>query len=185
MVIQDPQAPVSGPVIYTIGHSTRTLEAFTGLLKIYGIRLVADIRSLPGSRRVPHFNAENLEPALAVSAIRYVLLKKLGGLRPATKSVANAGWRNKSFRGFADYMQTDAFHEGLAALISLSERQSTVMMCAEALPWRCHRSLIGDALLVRGVRVMDIFSGKKQEPHRLTSFAKVEGTNLTYPALEG
>lgn len=170
------------PVIYTIGHSTRTLDEFISILKAYHIQLLADIRTMPGSRRVPQFNEENMKPALEETGIHYIRLKKLGGLRHTTKESVNTAWRNKSFRGFADYMQTKDFEEGLGELMSSAKNKTTAIMCAEAVPWRCHRSLVGDALLVRGFEVEDIFSEKKQQPHKLTSFAKVDGLKVIYPA---
>lgn len=168
-------------IIHTIGHSTRELEDFLHILKSYKIKQLVDVRTMPGSRRVPQFNLENLKPALEDEGISYLHLKKLGGLRSTNKSSINTGWRNKSFRGFADYMQTQEFEEGLEELVPLAKESSTVIMCAEAVPWRCHRSMIGDALLVRGFDVEDIFSEKKQEPHTLTSFAKVDELKITYP----
>lgn len=169
------------PVIYTIGHSTRELEDFIAILKKYKVRTLADIRTMPGSRRVPQFNKENMEPALEAENIHYMHLKELGGLRHTTKDSPNMGWRNKSFRGYADYMQTEDFEKGLEKLISEAKKSITAMMCAEAVPWRCHRSMVGDALVVRGFDVEDIFTEKKEEPHKLTSFAQVEGVKITYP----
>lgn len=169
-------------IIYTIGHSTHELKEFIAILKSYKITLLADIRTMPGSRRVPQFNKENLDPALQAEGLQYIHIKKLGGLRKTTKDSVNTGWRNKSFRGFADYMQTPEFEEGLQELISLAEKNVTAIMCAEAVPWRCHRSLVGDALLVRGFEVKDIFSEKKETDHQLTSFAEVDGQKITYPS---
>lgn len=168
-------------VVYTVGHSTRTLEAFVALVGHYGVRAVADVRTLPGSRRVPQFNLENLAPALEAAGIRYLHIAALGGLRRTSARSINTAWRNASFRGFADYMQTPAFAEGLETLITLARERPTAILCAEAVPWRCHRSLIGDALVVRGWRVLDIFSEKSIKPHQLTAFARVEGTAVTYP----
>lgn len=170
----------NNPVIYTIGHSTRTMEEFIAILKAYHIQLLADIRTMPGSRRVPQFNQENMKPTLKSAGINYIHLKELGGLRHTTKDSVNTGWRNKSFRGFADYMQTPEFTKGLDELIQLAKKQTTAIMCAEAVPWRCHRSLVGDALLVRGFEVEDIFSEKKEQPHKLTSFAKVNDEKIIY-----
>lgn len=169
------------PVIYTLGHSTRSIEEFISVLKGYHIQLLADIRTMPGSNRVPQFNKENLETALGKAGIHYVHLKELGGLRHTTKESVNTGWRNKSFRGYADYMQTPEFEKGLEKLILLSQNQIMAIMCAEAVPWRCHRSLVGDALMIRGFEVHNIFSKKKEELHKLTSFAKVKGLQITYP----
>lgn len=169
------------PLVYTVGHSTRSMEAFLGLMVFYRIKVVADVRTMPGSRRVPQFNRENLAVVLPEAGIGYRHFKELGGLRHTTLDSPNTGWRNKSFRGFADYMQTDAFGEGLETLMALARKKKTAIMCAEAVPWRCHRSLIADALVVRGFQVMDIFSEKSLRPHTLTSFAHVAGTTLTYP----
>lgn len=176
--------PAAAPLIFTIGHSTRTLEVFVALLQAYDIGLLVDIRSLPGSKRLPWFDKETLGPALEAEGIDYRHLKSLGGLRPAKAVSPNMGWRNKSFRGFADYMQTESFEGGLTELMTLAPTQQTAIMCAEAVPWRCHRSLVGDALLVRGYRVMDIFSEKKASPHVLTPFARVSGERITYPPPE-
>lgn len=169
------------PVIYTIGHSTRKMEDFTAILKRYNIRILADVRSMPGSNRVPQFNKENMEPALEAEGIHYTHIKALGGLRHTTKDSPNTGWRNKSFRGYADYMQTTDFEKGLEELIRETEKGLTAIMCAEAVPWRCHRSMVGDAMIIRGFDVEDIFTEKKEEPHKLTSFAKVDGLKITYP----
>lgn len=172
----------TGRIIYTVGHSVRSIEEFLSLMIHYQIETVADVRTLPGSRRVPQFNGEHLDKTLQAAGMDYRHFKLLGGLRHTTRDSFNTAWRNKSFRGFADYMQTAAFLEGLQALVELSLKKTTVMMCAEAVPWRCHRSLIGDALLVRSFQVMDIFSETSVKPHTLTSFAVVEGTKVTYPA---
>lgn len=168
--------------IYTIGHSTRSLEEFVNTLKTYEIRLLADVRSMPGSRKYPHFNMENLQSSLEQEGISYLHLRKLGGRRQANKDSRNLGWRNMSFRAYADYMQTEDFNHGLEELTSQANHVRTAIMCAEAVPWRCHRSLVADALLVRGYQVMDIFSSTKQNAHHLTSFAQVEGLKITYPA---
>lgn len=168
-------------VVYTVGHSTRTLEEFITLMMHYGIRTVADVRTLPGSGRVPQFNEENLRVTLPEAAIGYRHFRDLGGLRHTTRDSPNTSWRNKSFRGYADYMQTEAFLRGLGELTALARERTTAIMCAEAVPWRCHRSLIADALLVRGFQVMDIFSVKSLKPHKLTAFARVEGLVVTYP----
>ncbi|GAA4307005.1 DUF488 domain-containing protein [Compostibacter hankyongensis] len=174
-------SPPAGGIIYTIGHSTHDTDTFIGMLKAYDIACLADIRTLPGSRRVPQFNREQLEPALEKAGIYYVHLKALGGLRHTTAASVNTGWRNKSFRGYADYMQTAAFAEALQELMKLAASRTTVMMCAEAVPWRCHRSLVGDALLVKGWQVIDIFSATHSAPHTLTTFARVEDGVITYP----
>jgi uncharacterized protein (DUF488 family) len=168
--------------VFTVGHSTRPLGEFVALVKAYGVRRIADIRSVPRSRRNPQFNAEALGPALAGADIDYAPLKALGGLRHAHKDSPNLGWRNESFRGFADYMQTEAFAEGLAELIALARTARTAITCAEAVPWRCHRSLVADALMVRGVPAVEILSQTSWRLHELTAFAHVEGTRITYPA---
>lgn len=167
--------------VFTIGHSTRPVDEFIRILIHYQIRLLADIRSFPGSKYVPQFNRENLAGSLHQAGLDYVHLKQLGGRRKASPGSVNEGWHNKSFRGFADYMQTKEFTTGLHELISLAGEKRTVIMCAEAVPWRCHRSLVADALVIRGMEVINIFSETKSEIHHLTSFAKVNGNEITYP----
>jgi|SRR5579863_1880966 uncharacterized protein (DUF488 family) len=167
--------------IFTIGHSTHPLEEFVDMLKANDIAQLVDVRTIPKSRRVPQFNSESLAAALPKLGIDYVHLKSLGGLRHAKKDSVNTGWRNASFRGYADYMGTDEFRQGIDRLLKLAHTKRTVIMCAEAVPWRCHRSLIGDALLVRGVRVEDIMSATSHREHELTPFAKVHGLEITYP----
>jgi uncharacterized protein (DUF488 family) len=168
--------------ILTIGHSTRTIDEFVALLKAHAVKRLVDVRSIPKSRRVPQFNREALAATLRARNISYLHLKSLGGLRHAKKDSANLGWRNASFRGYADYMATQEFHDALARLLELAREKCTAIMCAEAVPWRCHRSLIGDALLVRGVTVEDIMTPTSRRPHALTLFAKVSGLDITYPA---
>ena len=168
--------------VFTVGHSTHPLEDFVTLVRAYGVRGIADIRSVPRSRHNPQFNADALGPALAPAGIDYQPLKALGGLRHARQDSPNLGWRNESFRGFADYMQTEAFAAGLAQLIELSRERRTTIMCAEAVPWRCHRSLVADALLVRRIPAVEILSETSWRLHELTPFARVEGTRITYPA---
>jgi uncharacterized protein (DUF488 family) len=167
--------------IYTIGHSTRPIDEFISLLNAYGIRQLVDIRTIPKSRHNPQFMQESLEKSLTAAGISYIYMKDLGGLRHSHKDSVNMGWRNRSFRSYADYMQTDAFKAAVEELITLTEKAPTAIMCAEAVPWRCHRSLVGDALLIRGVRVLDIMSATNAPEHKLTSFAHVDGTNITYP----
>ncbi|HXY54467.1 MAG TPA: DUF488 domain-containing protein [Nitrospirota bacterium] len=169
------------PVIYTIGHSTRPLEEFLETLKAHAIELVADVRTIPRSRHNPQYNGDTLAAALREHGISYEHLKNLGGLRHARKDSVNTAWENASFRGFADYMQTADFEKGLNDLIDIAQRGRTVIMCAEALPWRCHRSLISDALLARGITVMDIMSASSAKAHALTSWAKVTGASISYP----
>jgi uncharacterized protein (DUF488 family) len=151
------------------------------LLHIYGIRCLADIVTVPRSRHNPQFNSDALGGALKAENIEYVPLPALGGLRHARKDSSNTGWRNTSFRGYADYMQTDAFAGGLATLIDISRQKRTAIMCAEAVPWRCHRSLVADALGVRGIPAVEILSESSYRTHKLTPFARVEGTQITYP----
>jgi uncharacterized protein (DUF488 family) len=167
--------------IFTIGHSTLAIEVFVALLNAFGIALLVDIRTVPRSRHNPQFNSAALESALRAEAIEYVLLQGLGGLRHARKDSPNAGWRNKSFRGYADYMQTPEFEDALATLIQMSREKRVAIMCAEAVPWRCHRSLVADALAVRGVPVVEILSSSNYRMHKLTPFARVKGTQITYP----
>jgi len=173
-----------GKTIYTVGHSTRTVEQFIDVVKAHGVRGVADVRKYPGSRRLPWFGAAALAASLPHAGLEYLPFLALGGRRRPTGSPANAAWRNESFRGYADYMQTREFAAALDELINQASRRPLVLMCAEAVPWRCHRSLIADALLVRGWEVLDIFSELKVTPHRLTPFAKVEGLRITYPPPE-
>ena len=167
--------------IFTVGHSTLLIERFIALLHIYGIKCLADIRTLPRSRHNPQFNGDALGLALKPKNIDYVPLPALGGLRRARKDSPNTGWRNTSFRGYADYMQTEAFEEGLATLIHMSRQKCTAIMCAEAAPWRCHRSLVADALSVRGIPAVEILSESSHRMHKLTPFARVEGDQITYP----
>lgn len=167
--------------VFTVGHSTRSIEKFIDLLRAYDIACVADIRSVPRSRHNPQFNADVLGSTLRLSTIDYRPVAALGGLRHPRKDSPNQGWRNESFRGFADYMQTQAFEAGLEQLISMSRDQRLAMMCAEAVPWRCHRSLVADTLLVRRIPVVEILSETSSRVHSLTPFAHVEGTRITYP----
>ena len=168
--------------LFTIGHSTRSLEEFVAILKAHGICVLADVRTVPRSRHVPQFNTETLGSDLSHTGIEYVHLPLLGGLRKTKPDSTNLAWRNASFRGYADYMQTPAFHEGLDELVRIAATKLTTIMCAEAVPWRCHRSLIADALIARGWQVIDLMSERSAKPHKLTEFAHVEGTRVTYPA---
>lgn len=152
------------------------------MLKAHGVRKLVDVRTIPRSRRHPHFTGEALKGALPGYGIDYYWLKALGGLRRPLKDSPNAAWRNDSFRGYADYMQTPAFQAALEELLMLGSNSDTAIMCSEAVPWRCHRSLIADALIARGVRVVDIMSEKKASVHRPTPFARFEGASVTYPA---
>jgi uncharacterized protein (DUF488 family) len=167
--------------IFTIGHSTRPIEQFLEILDGFKIRLLADVRTIPGSRFNPQFDSKALEASLASHDIRYLHFAGLGGLRHTTKDSINTGWRNLSFRGYADYMQTPEFSENLEKLMTMARESTTCIMCAEAVPWRCHRSLIGDALLMSGFRVEDIMGSMVSKPHTLTPFAKVNGDSVTYP----
>lgn len=170
------------PGIVTVGHSTRSAEEFVDLLKAHGVTCVGDVRTVPRSRRNPQFNKETLSGTLKAAGIGYRHFPGLGGLRHAkAEAQENRGWRNASFRGYADYMQSAEFAESLDELIELARHERVAIMCAEAVPWRCHRSLIGDALLVRGIAVEDLMTPTRSQPHTLTSFAKVEGTRVTYP----
>ena len=169
------------PSIFTIGHSTHPIEEFIGLLKTHGIKEIVDVRSIPMSRHNPQFNTDTLKQSLQQVRIKYKHLKKLGGLRHSKKDSINLGWRNTSFRGFADYMSTPEFEEGLQALTKIAETRSTAIMCAEAVPWRCHRSLIADALIKKGWLVRDIMSRTSATSHRLTTFLKVRKGQLIYP----
>jgi uncharacterized protein (DUF488 family) len=172
---------VDQPLICTIGHSDRSLETFVDLLKTHGIAHVLDVRTVPRSRHNPQFNRETLAGSLAAVPIGYTHLPGLGGLRRARADSPNGGWNNPSFRGYADYMQTPEFAANVEQVARLARHERCALMCAEAVPWRCHRSLIGDALLVRGVRVEDIVGPGPRRPHRLTGFARVDGVQVTYP----
>jgi uncharacterized protein (DUF488 family) len=175
-VLEHPQ------IVFTIVHSTRELAEFINLLQAHGVTKIADVRTIPRSRHNPQFNQETLPDALKTASIGYVHLPGLGGLRHARADSPNMAWRNASFRGFADYMQTDEFAENLERLIGLAKNEHFALMCAEALPWRCHRSLIADALTVGGITVEHIMSIAHRQPHTLTPWARVEGGRITYPA---
>jgi uncharacterized protein (DUF488 family) len=165
------------PSLYTIGHSTRSLEEFISLLKTYHITILVDVRTVPKSRHVPWFNENELQTVLGEEDITYIHMAELGGLRHPHKDSINQGWRNESFRGFADYMQTPEFYEGLKVLNRFLETGGVVaIMCAEAVPWRCHRSLIADAEIIQGVSVFHIMSETIANPHNLTPFAVVDRT---------
>src|ERR1700740_2490405 len=163
-------------IVLTIGHSTRTLDEFFCLLQAHGARRVVDVRTMPRSLRNQQFNKTSLPESLKKAGLGYVHMPGLGGLRHAARDSINTGWRNASFRGCADYMQTREFDKSLAKLIDLANHDRIALMCAEAGPWRCHRSLIADALLVRGIQAEDIMSPTRSSAHPLTPFAKVEGT---------
>jgi uncharacterized protein (DUF488 family) len=167
--------------LFTIGHSTHPIEEFIGLLKAHKIEEIADVRSIPKSRHRPQFNTDALEKSLRDSGIRYAHIAKLGGRRHTRRDSVNTGWRNASFRGYADYMATPEFAEGIEELIGIARARRTAVMCAEAVPWRCHRSLIADAMTVKGWKVCDIVSSAPPKEHELTPFLKVEDGRLTYP----
>ncbi len=174
-----------GARVYTIGHSTRTLDELVAMLRTFGVSVLIDVRTIPRSRHNPQFNADVLRVALRSRRIRYVPLPELGGLRRARKDSPNAGWRNESFRGFADYMLTPDFEAGLEKLRAILNEGTVALMCAEAVPFRCHRSLIADALAARGARVEHITGEKRATLHRMTPFARVDGPRVTYPAERG
>jgi uncharacterized protein (DUF488 family) len=169
---------------FTIGHSTRPLAAFIALLKAHAITHVADVRTVARSRHTPQFNRDSLLAALAAAGLGYTHLPGLGGLRRPLKNSPNQAWRNASFRGYADYMQTGEFARHLEELLALIRHARVAIMCAEAVPWRCHRSLIADALVVRGIPVLEILSATSVQPHRLTPWARVDGTRVSYPACQ-
>lgn len=176
-----PRRPRPEPIILTIGHSTHTLEEFIRLLQAHDVSSVVDVRTVPRSRPNPQFNKTSLPGSLKKAGFGYVHMPGLGGLRHAQRDSINVGWRNASFRGYADYMQTPQFEHSLEELIQLAKTDRIALMCAEAVPWRCHRSLIADALLVRGIRTEDIMSRTRRQVHTLTAFSKAQGTTITYP----
>ncbi len=167
--------------ILTIGHSTRTVEEFLELLKAYSITLMVDVRTVPRSRHNPQFNKENLPNTLKPYGVKYIHMPDIGGLRHPKKDSVNLAWKNSSFRGYADYMQTKEFTENLLKLVALARENCLAIMCAEALPWRCHRNLISDALVVRHIKVEHIISKTSTINHQLSETAHVEGTKITYP----
>jgi len=173
--------------IFTVGHSNRSLESFLAILKAHGIARILDIRRFPGSRKWPHFGAAELGRSLPAAGVGYVGLPELGGRRPARPDSPHTSWRNPGFRGYADFMDTPAFAEGLAKAMALAGETPSALMCAEALPWRCHRSLVADALDARGWRVWDILSEVEAREHRLPAFARPRGTRVLYdgPARQG
>jgi uncharacterized protein (DUF488 family) len=170
------------PLVMTIGHSTRTIEEFIRLLQAHGATCVVDVRTVPRSQHNPQFNKDSLPASLKKVGLGYIHMPGLGGLRRAKSDSNNMGWRNASFRGYADYMQTPEFAKSLEEVIHLVNQDRIVLMCAEAVPWRCHRSLIADALLVHGIRTEDIMSATRRQVHTLTPFAKIRGTAIIYPA---
>jgi uncharacterized protein (DUF488 family) len=171
--------------ILTIGHSTRSLDELVAMLRAHAVNHLIDIRTIPRSRHNPQFNREGLEVDLPRAGIAYEHRKGLGGLRRPRKDSPNAGWRNDGFRGFADYMGSAEFDAEIASLIAAAEKERVAIMCAEAVPWRCHRSLVADALTARGIAVEHIMTGDKRQPHKTTPFARIEGERITYPAAQG
>jgi uncharacterized protein (DUF488 family) len=171
--------------IYTVGHSNRSLEELVALLAPFGVKTLVDIRTVPRSRHNPQFNTDAVGAALAPHGIAYVHLPALGGLRKPRQDSPNGAWRNQSFRGYADHMQTPAFSQALDQLVALAKQDQVAIMCAEAVPWRCHRSLVADALLARGIPAAHIMSPTRANLHKLTPFAHIDGTQVTYPALPG
>lgn len=179
---REPLHEESGPCrVLTIGHSTRPFETFAELLLAHGVSRLIDVRTVPRSRSNPQFNTETLPDWLAAVNIGYEHVAGLGGFRRATPDSPNTGWRNLSFRGYADYMQTADFADHLARLIERAQTDRLALMCAEAVPWRCHRSLIADALIVHGVAACEIVSATRLQPHKLTPFGRVRGQEITYP----
>jgi uncharacterized protein (DUF488 family) len=182
---KDAAASPEPATILTIGHSNRALEEFLAMLEAHGVERLVDVRTLPRSRHNPQFNTDSLKKSVNTAGIRYTHLKGLGGLRHAARYSINTGWRNASFRGYADYLQTPEFDGALARLTKLAAKKRCAIMCAEAMPWRCHRSLIADALSVRGIGVEHIMSRTSRRAHSLTPFARVRGVELTYPEPSG
>lgn len=171
----------SNLTVFTIGHSTRTLEEFTDLLKLYGVYLVVDVRTVPHSRHNPQFNKENLPNALKPIGIKYIHMPEIGGLRRPKRDSINLAWKNSGFRGYADFMQKKEFTDNLLKLIALTRENCLAIMCAEALPWGCHRNLLSDALVVRHVKVMHILNANSSVSHQLNESAHVDGYRVTYP----
>jgi len=169
--------------IFTIGHSTRPIEEFVELLRANGVKQLIDIRTVPRSARNPQFNRDTLPEALARAGIEYLHMPELGGLRHPRPDSRNGAWRNDSFRGYADYMQTPEFARAIEKLIERGAEKQTAVMCAEAVPWRCHRSLVGDALVARGIAVEDIMGAGRRQPHKLTPFAQMDGARVWYPGI--
>jgi uncharacterized protein (DUF488 family) len=172
---------VATSVLFTIGHSTHSIEEFIELLNAHHVKHLVDVRSIPKSRHVPQFNTDALASALRAANIDYTHLKSLGGRRPTRKDSINTGWRNASFRGYADYMATPQFAEGLAALTEIARAAPTAIMCAEAVPWRCHRSLIADAMILQDWQVRDILTRAPATEHKLTPFLVAVNGQPTYP----
>jgi uncharacterized protein (DUF488 family) len=176
-----PLPKMEEPLVCTVGHSTHPLDEFIDLLKANEVTHVLDVRTVPRSRHNPQFNADTLPLSLRASGIEYTHLPGLGGLRHTHPDSPNGAWRNASFRGYADYMQTKEFADNVDQVVRLAASERCALMCAEAVPWRCHRSLIADALTVRGIRVEDIITAKGRQLHKLTPWARVDGLNVVYP----
>jgi uncharacterized protein (DUF488 family) len=172
---------MSATIVHTVGFSTRSVADLAEILRSAAIGLLVDVRTVPRSRHTPQWNRESAERALPDHGVGYRHLPALGGFRKPRPDSPNTGWRNLAFRGYADYMATPAFTAGLDALLELATAIRTAIACTEAVPWRCHRSLIADALLVRGVEVRHLMSPSAARPHTLTPFARVEGRSVTYP----
>ena len=175
------ETPMS-PELWTIGHSTRPIEEFVGVLQSHGIQVLVDVRTIPFSRRNPQFYQETLAQSLRETGLQYRHMPELGGRRKTRPDSVNVGWRNEGFRGYADYMQTQEFWDGLEELVNIGQQSPSAVMCAEAVPWRCHRTLIADALVIRGWTVHHIISASSLKTHTLTPFAKSDAGRLTYPA---
>lgn len=167
--------------IYSIGHSTRTIEEFLDLLDSFGIKVLADIRSMPGSRKYPQFNQEELKKSLEANGIEYLYIKELGGRRKLEKDSKNTGWRNKSFQAYADHMETEEFESGISTLKKSALQKPAAMMCSEAVWWRCHRSMVSDYLKAKGWKVLHIMSLNKATEHPYTSPAKILEGKVYYP----
>ena len=174
----------SSPMVMTIGHSNRSISEFLRLVKAHDVSRIVDVRTIPRSRHNQQFEGKALEQSLNEAGVGYVLMPGLGGLRRPLRDSQNMGWRNNSFRGYADYMQTIEFRESLEKLLDVARHGGVAIMCAEAVPWRCHRSLIADALAVHGIKVEHIMSATRRTQHSITSFARVEGSTLVYPAID-
>jgi uncharacterized protein (DUF488 family) len=170
--------------LYTIGHSTRSFDELVDLLRASGVEVLADVRTVPRSRRVPHFDRPALAERLPEQGLEYRHLPALGGLRRPRPDSVNTGWRNEAFRGYADHMASDEFRSALEGLIALARERDVAVMCAEAVPWRCHRSLIADAVVTRGLPVLHILGRGQVQPHAVTPFARVEDGRITYPGAE-
>lgn len=180
--MRHPSIESDTPTVLTIGHSTRPIDEFLGMLRAHGVQCLVDVRTVPGSRRNPQFGSDALEDSLKAAGVEYFHMKSLGGLRKPRPDSVNQGWKNASFRGYADYMQTEDFDAAINHLIDIAQKKRTAIMCAEAVPWRCHRSLVADALNARGLPVEHIMSEARRNLHRMTAFAKRSGLHVAYPA---